>query len=140
MNRAHIFIAIVMFTALGITLSAWAQPTAERTLLDRGYTPGESLGVSIAVTGEAGEVTVTETPPAGWTISDLMPSSGIVQNGVITWNTTLLASRDRVLSYKVTPPSTQTGEAVFAGMVDGQPIGGVTSVSPYEPEPLGVFE
>ncbi|MFH1740370.1 MAG: hypothetical protein ABIH23_15285, partial [bacterium] len=130
MNRARIFITIYILMGMGFLPIASAQVTAVRTLPSDDYCPGERLKIIIEVTGDPGAIIVVETPPAEWTI--VPASGGELSDGVITWN---LESFDgsETLVYRVTPPDTATGEAVFSGIVGNQEIGGMSRMPQYQP-------
>ena len=82
------------------------------------YIPGVGFTVSIALTppSNVNTVIVTETPPAGWTISS--PSTGgsidALHNQVKWFFSDNLA---RTLTYVITPPTSATGIKTFAGIV-----------------------
>jgi hypothetical protein len=81
------------------------------------YTPSVTMSASITVTpGQGTQVyAVEDSPPAGWTVSDINGSGGWdnVKNKV-KWGP-FFDSNNRTLTYKVTPPSDETGAKAFSG-------------------------
>ncbi|MFH1739528.1 MAG: DUF1349 domain-containing protein [bacterium] len=138
MNKSHIFIAIFIFAGVEFVLSASAQVTAVRTLPERGYFPGVSIHVAISVGDLSSDATLTETPPAGWTISRVS-ATGKVTDRAITWN---LRKRtfSYICTYIATPPETTSGDAAFSGKIGDQDTGGMTTVRQGTPEPIGIFQ
>ncbi|MFB3788277.1 MAG: hypothetical protein ACE15F_18110 [bacterium] len=141
MKKIGLFIILWTAIGLGWAHNAPAQPTAVRTMSSPGYTPGLPVVISIKITrSEPVDVTVVERPPAGWTISHVLPAriSGI-NNGVITWNipSSSLAS---ILSYTVIPSDTAFGKAEFSGSVGDRVISGTSTIYQVEPEPIGIFQ
>lgn len=109
---------------------------AERVVDDLTYTPGRGVPVAIQVIGQPGSVTVTETPPAGWSVS-AVSHGGQAANGVITWNIPNFPG-ELSLTYTATPPATATGDANFAGTIGDNAITGFAKMVPGQP--LGIFE
>jgi steroid delta-isomerase-like uncharacterized protein len=141
MNKVHIFFAVLAFTGgSGFILSASAQVTAVRSMPYEEYWQIQKQEITIEVTGEPGPITVFETPPAGWTISEIYPSSGMSLNeGVITWDL-LSFDGSQTFRYKVTTPEDTEGEVVFSGKIGVQPIDGMTIQTLATQKPLGIFD
>ncbi len=84
--------------------------TIARIMPAPAFVPGSPVaGIRIAVTvpeGERPDLRVTETPPAGWALSNVSASQGqfTIENGSIVWNLPN-AGGQPVLSYDVTPPA-----------------------------------
>jgi hypothetical protein len=125
--------------------AAAATCIAQRTLPAE-YFVGQALVVSVQVTPAAGtqSYAVEETPPTGWTVSDIDNSGQFdAANGKVKWGPFFDATA-RTLKYSVTPPAGTTGQKTFAGTVsvDGasSTICGTTSIaaaSQIHPADLG---
>ncbi|MDX9755266.1 MAG: Ig-like domain-containing protein, partial [bacterium] len=100
------------------------------------YTPGQAYTVQIAVGGKPGATTVTETPPAGWAITNIS-DGGTASSGVITWN---LASFSGAvtLSYTVTPPANANADVTFSGNVNSVGTYGGNRIPAAKP--IGIFD
>ncbi len=127
------FRIIMVVFSFSLAPSVFAQPQGEREFPADGYTPGQQYLVQIRVTGEAEAVTVTETPPEGWTVGRIM-SSGTLQDGVIVWELASL-SGSKAIRYYVSAGADSTGDAVFSGNVDGIEITGHTLIPQLVPGP-----
>ncbi len=97
------------------------------------YISGDPITVYITVGGGTGALTVTETPPAGWIVSDIS-DGGSESDGTITWN----LNEAQAVSYVVTPPDGTTEDVLFSGMVDDASIFGDSSLT--APQPIGIFD
>ncbi|MBN2326131.1 MAG: hypothetical protein JXR73_03185 [Candidatus Omnitrophica bacterium] len=81
-----------------------------RIMPEPAFVAGEAIeGIQISVQvpdGETPDLTITETPPAGWTITNVNASQGqfTLENGGIVW-TIAQASGNPILSYDAAPPS-----------------------------------
>ena len=87
------------------------------------YQPGVQFVVTIRVTpaSDASAQTISDTPPAGWLISDVSDGGAVdAANGKVKWGP-FFDSQARTLTYRVTPPATAAGLATFSGnlSVDG---------------------
>lgn len=109
---------------------------AERVADDLTYTPGRGVPIAIQVIGQPGSMQLTETPPAGWTISAIS-HGGQAANGAISWNVQNFTG-ELTLTYTATPPAGATGEAAFSGKIGENAISGFTKLVPGQP--LGIFE
>lgn len=104
-------------------------------ILPSGYTPGAAVPVQISVKPDAGTLswTLEETPPAGWTISNIQPDGGVwnAATKTIQW-APFTGANPVTLFYYATPPQTETGTKSFSGSatLDGLavPVGGATSL------------
>jgi hypothetical protein len=96
--------------------AALSSGTTTRDLPDC-YTPSMAISISITVIpGQGTQVyAVEDSPPAGWTVSDINASGGWdnVKNKV-KWGP-FFDQNNRTLTYKVTPPSGETGAKTFSG-------------------------
>lgn len=92
----------------------------------------DSRTISLLVAG-SGSVTVTETPPAGWSVSDIS-DGGTLSGGTITWN--LPAAK--TVTYVATSSAGLTADAVFSGSTSDYPTQGSSTIN--APEPVGEFE
>lgn len=113
-------------------------PTAERTLPERGYLAGAWLNVSIVVSGTTSDVTLIEILPEGWIASNLN-NSGVFANSQIKYILRKFP-KPRTITYVVTPPESANGEQTFSGYIEGNETGGMTTIGPMIPEPIGIFE
>lgn len=107
--------------------------TIKRIMPDPAFVPGQTIqGIQLLVQvpeGSTPDLSITETPPAGWTIQNLSASRGELtqQNGAITW-TIPRASGDLTLTYDLTPPQNATQgdwsgsgtDGTFSIQIDGQ--------------------
>lgn len=95
----------------------------KRTLSSSEFSPGRTIDdVRIDVyvaTGETPTITLTETPPAGWTVSDIKTTAGSAQlsNGNIIW-TINAATGNPSMTYDVTPPA-EAASGEFRGRAEG---------------------
>ncbi|MFB3788648.1 MAG: hypothetical protein ACE15F_20005 [bacterium] len=103
------------------------------SLEDPVYSAGEPITVTLAVGGGTGSITVEETPPAGWVISQIS-NGGTESGGKITWTLTAATT----LTYVVTPPAGASGDVTFTGKVGSTPIAGANAIS--SPKPAGIFD
>jgi hypothetical protein len=103
-------------TGLSVTISTGVY-TATRDLPDC-YTPSVPLTVTITVTASltAAYYWVIDTPPNGWTVSDIN-ENGLWDsiNKWVRWG--FPDKNNRILTYKATPPSGETGNKTFSGRV-----------------------
>lgn len=111
--------------------------TATRKIPNLAINPGSKVsGITVDVeveAGKTGNVTVVETPPAGWNISNVKASAGTATaaNGKIAW-TANNASGKITLTYDVdTPANAQVGIfSAVASIGDAQfPVAGDTTIS-----------
>ena len=84
--------------------------------LPRTYTPDDEFRVSIFVFRASGSFNydVTDTVPAGWTVSDIS-DGGTETGGVVSWTGLAGSFTGNGLSYSVTPPAAAVGEVCFSG-------------------------
>ncbi len=108
---------------------------ATRTL-PGGYAPSSAVDVSIVADppGTANVYAVEDTPPTGWTVSDINESGQWDSvNKKVKWGP-YFDTTTRTLTYKATPPGGETGDKTFSGVlsIDGtnQDICGDTTISP----------
>lgn len=94
--------------------------TADRILPTLTMVPGQTIqGVQVVVDvvpGQTANITVTETSPPGWTVSNIQRSAGTHQvnaNGQIVWTLANATGRN-TMTYDVTPP-----QNTLAGLFDG---------------------
>jgi len=109
------------------------------------FTPGKTIeGIQVAVAipeGQTPNVTVTETPPAGWNVGNIKSSRGDakLENGNILW-TIPNAAGSITLTYAITPPSDAASGNWSGSGNDGTynvAISGVNVLNPYRgPVPL----
>ena len=81
------------------------------------YTPSEATSISITVAPGQGTqaYAVEDSPPAGWTVSDINENGGWDDvKKKVKWGP-FFDSNSRTLTYKVTPPSDETGMKTFSG-------------------------
>lgn len=130
--------AVLVIAPLFPTSSADAQVTAERILPGEAYTPGLDFYVTITIRGESGGLTVTETPPLGW-------SAGRISNGgersgdSVVWALGSVSGTTSV-GYMVEPPGGATDEAVFSGYAGNAAIGGMSVMRNPLPLRFGAVE
>ncbi|MFB3785405.1 MAG: hypothetical protein ACE15F_03455 [bacterium] len=140
MQRSLILSLLALLMELGVVLDVSAQVTAVRTLPYNVYWPDQKQLVTIEVTGDAGPITVAETPPVGWKTEAINPKAGMTfANGVITWDFTAFDG-SQIFQYHITPPVDANGAVVYSGMLGSTPIGGMASQTLAKPEPLGLFD
>ncbi|HQH70590.1 MAG TPA: hypothetical protein PK360_00770 [bacterium] len=140
MRRSLILVLLALLMGFGVVLNVSAQVTAVRTLPYDMYWPDQKQLVAIEVTGDAGPITVVETPPVGWKTEAINPKAGMTfANGVITWDFTAFDG-SQIFQYHITPPAGTNGEVVYSGMIGTIPIGGMSTQTLAKPEPLGLFE
>ncbi len=109
---------------------------ATRLFEDLTYSPGKPLSVPIEIVGQAGPVALSETPPEGWSVSNIS-HGGQLTDGAVTWDIPDFAG-EMIVSYVVTPPETADGSATFAGTIGESAIVGPDTLVPGEP--IGIFE
>jgi hypothetical protein len=83
------------------------------------YTPSVAVSISITVTpGQGTQVyAVEDSPPAGWTVSDINESGGWDNvKKKVKWGV-FFDANNRTLTYKATPPVGETGAKTFSGTV-----------------------
>ncbi len=100
------------------------------------YEAGKAITVSLEVTpgGSGLFYTIEETPPAGWTVSDVSsPGSFDETNKIVTF----YGNQAKTWSYKLTPPAGATGTRAFGAKswFNGAEVAvtGIASVSDTEP-------
>ncbi len=85
-----------------------------------GYTPGESLTVSISIDPPPGTLAagLEDSPPGGWTVSTIS-NGGVFDSstGKVKWGPFFAPSIPSVVTYDVKPPGAATGEHCFSGAV-----------------------
>lgn len=95
-----------------------------------GFTKGAPTAITLKVTNPGTSptnVTITETPPTGWTVSNIS-HNGTMSNSVITWTLNNLAPGTTHLTYNVTAPADFADySADFAGTVKGNSIGDLST-------------
>ncbi len=123
-------------TFRNVTIEAVTGALATRTLPSVIYRPGEAAEVEILIQGEAGDLTLTETPPAGWTVSDIS-DGGTESGGTITWSLAFEGG-EKTVSYKVTPPATASDAGDFAGSLGSIATAGMNSM--VLAKPIGIFD
>jgi hypothetical protein len=99
-----------------------------RRLLPAQYRPGRTLRAGILVTPGrgAGSYKVVETPPAGWSVSEISDGGTYdAATGKITFGP-IAADSVKLLTYSVTPPDGTKGPKTFAGTLEVD--GAVTSI------------
>ncbi len=95
-------------------------PVAQRSISQLSFNSGDELTVDISVfvSGEdRNTATVTETPPAGWSVSGIT-NNGTLSGGNIEWNLTGLPVGETVVSYSVTAPASPDNFAIWSGDVE----------------------
>ncbi len=100
------------------------------------FTGGEPNNITLLVGGAAGSITVTETPPSGWDISDIS-HGGAFADGVITWELSDFDGAEE-LTYVATPPADASENGAFEGDVDGLETFGDDNIP--APKPIGIFD
>jgi len=81
------------------------------------YTPSVAMSISITVIpGQGTQVyAVEESPPAGWTVSDINKNGGWDDvKKKVKWGP-FFDSNNRTFTYKVTPPPSEVGQKTFSG-------------------------
>jgi hypothetical protein len=99
-----------------------------RRLLPAQYRPGRTLRAGILVTPGrgAGSYKVVETPPAGWSVSEISDGGTYdAATGKITFGP-IASDSVKLLTYSVTPPGGTKGPQTFAGTLEVD--GAVTSI------------
>ncbi|MFB3785772.1 MAG: hypothetical protein ACE15F_05315 [bacterium] len=97
--------------------------TVARDIPTNGFIAGQTVtGIKLTVNNPEGSnrtITVTETPPAGWTVSNTVPSAGTatMEGGNIVWK--LTNTGGSTLTYAVTPPADAIKGAWSATSTDG---------------------
>ncbi len=122
----------------GMTGLEPAELTAERTLPAQGYLPEQSIIIEIVIQCPAGEYTITETPPDGWTAWKIS-NNGKFENGVIQWTQSGRGTGPLVLTYWLTVPLEAAGPYEFTGTINDQMITGQSTLLPHVPETVGIF-
>src|SRR5690606_6384634 len=95
-------------------------PVAIRELSQQIYKGGDTIAVTIRgyVSGtDRSAMTITETPPSGWEISNVS-TDGTVNNGSIHWSLTDLPVGETVFTYQVTVPAAPDNFAIWEGNVE----------------------
>lgn len=113
-----------------------------RSFPRNGFVAGQKLsGVTLTAkirSGQTATVTLTETVPSGWAVSNVKASAGTASadaSGKITWTLTA-ASGSPTLTYDVTPPANATTGAWSGTAVSGTttlPIGGRSQLEAVPP-------
>lgn len=94
-------------------------PVALREISKQFYKSGDTLEVTLKayVSGtDRSTVTIEETPPAGWQISQVS-NDGNVSNGNIRWNLSNLPVGETLLTYRVTVPASPAESVIWSGNV-----------------------
>ena len=139
MNRGYVLIAVLIFAGVGFVHSASAQLTAERTFSQSEYFPGIPIQVTIHITGEPDQpLTVVDTIPDGLEIHG--KHSGVVSGNQISFESSITSTGVKNHVYYVMSHSGSQGDALFEGTVNGQVIGGETTLVQGTLEPLGIFQ
>lgn len=116
-NRFTLLVPAFAALALLSAGQAFAQDPASRSV--RGtVNSGDTASVAITLTPPPGSATavVTDTPPTGWTISDISDQGVLNEmSNVITWTLPNGSNLERVLSYRITPPPGNDGFQDFEG-------------------------
>jgi len=93
---------------------------AYRTVFANAYEIGVSVRVRVRLERMAGapDVTITETPPANWTISDIVASVGTANAvaGQVVW-TPGVVSKPETLEYRMTPDAGSAGAKTVTGTI-----------------------
>ncbi|MBN2329479.1 MAG: hypothetical protein JXR73_20225 [Candidatus Omnitrophica bacterium] len=95
-------------------------PAAKRSISGQSFKANETLDVQIKVyiSGEdRSTATITETPPEGWTISQIS-HNGVESNGNIEWTLENLPVGETVLTYKAAAPAAPDDFASWSGEVE----------------------
>ena len=119
-----------------VSIESFVGAIATRELPSVIYNPGEASEVNLKIEGDAGDITLTETPPAGWEISEIS-DGGTASDGVITWSLAFEGG-EKTVSYKVTPPAGADENVEFDGELG--PIGTVGMSSMVPARPIGIFD
>ncbi|RJP23657.1 MAG: hypothetical protein C4527_19945 [Candidatus Omnitrophota bacterium] len=124
---------ITFFTLIWVPISH-ADVTAERVLPQSYYLQNQqNLMVKIKITGEADSVIITETIPTGWSIYRVL-NDGVVNGNTISWELTAVSGSTKVTYYVNTPDAAES-DAVFSGVINGDPIGGNNVMVFHQPTP-----
>ncbi|RJP19077.1 MAG: hypothetical protein C4527_28115 [Candidatus Omnitrophota bacterium] len=94
-------------------------PVALRVISQQSYKGGETLDVAVKVyvSGQdRSTATVLETPPSGWTASEIS-NGGTIANGSIQWRLSNLPVGETVVTYKTTAPAAPADFAIWSGNV-----------------------
>ncbi len=109
-----------------------APPIAMRHFSDHQYTSGNPVQVQLTLTNpleQMENVTITERPPNGWTVSAIHPE-GVQTDGTIIWSRKIEPGT-AVLTYDAYPPLESSSEvAMFRGAVNSQQIMGEMELPP----------
>ena len=123
------------------TIQIKPQPSSlNRIMSEPAFIPGKTIqGIQISASvpeGESPDLTITETPPIGWSLSNVSATKGQtnVENGSIVWIITQ-AVGNPILSYDITPPADATAgdwngvgtDGTFNIQVEGQ-----SNMVPYQ--------
>ena len=122
-----------------VELSNFSAVTGRRVLSDRLYTPGQPMMVTIELTGDPGTITVVESPPADWTVSEISSGGQINSAGEITWTLPSFSGSD-ILTYVVTPSLTETEDGIFSGRVGDFEFIGESILPSASSKRIGIFE
>ena len=113
--------------------------TVDRSIPATHFIPGTPIG-GITLTADLGssplDITVTETPPSGWGVSNLSPSSGsadVDAGGNIIWTLTG-ATGTQTLTFDVAPPSDATMSVDWSG----SSTNGTVTLDTSGPTSLGI--
>ncbi len=92
---------------------------ATRSFSGSAFLGGETFDVELIVDreGEEEEITVTETVPEGWSVSDIS-DDGTLSGNTITWTITL-GTGSHTLTYSATAPENPTESGEWTGDVEG---------------------
>ena len=102
---------------------AMAELQAARTLPAEYYLKNTKITIKIKVTGDAAPVKITEQPPAGWVIKQVL-NSGVVQDGSIIWDVTDFTG-SMICTYSIQTPTDASHDGIFTGKVNTVDIGGM---------------
>ncbi len=114
-------------------IQKFAYSSSVKRTLPSCYAPGTKLTVTITATpaSTTGSYAIEETPPAGWTVSNIS-NDGTLYSGVVKFGP-FFDNTARTLTYDVTPPAAETGDKTFSGTAseDGvsKSIAGQTVIS-----------
>ncbi len=123
---------VAIFEHFDVSLEP-APAVAKRTFSAISYEPGVPISVTLKVGGSAETLTVRETPPPGWGITEIS-DGGEVENGTIVWN----LDSAKTVTYVVTPPEDAEEAVEFNGETDIMTIMGSNTIGPLES--LGIFD
>jgi hypothetical protein len=115
-------------TSEAVMVTVTSEGGTARRVLPAQYRPGRELRVGILVLPGRGaeSFTLTETPPAGWSVSEISDGGAFdAATGKITFGPAP-ADHVKLLTYSVTPPPGTKGSQTFSGSLDVD--GAVTSI------------